>query len=259
MGKLEYQDIPIEAALKEFVINTNNQTINTALPGIIESYDSTTRKATVTPQIIRKYTDGTELEYKPITGVPVVFFGVNNAGIRLPESEYKGQTCLLIFCQRSIDFWLSKNEKTIPGNTNKFDISDAVAIIGLNSFKNTDDGGDDLQIFAHGNEINIKSDGDIEIKGGNTITVKSNGDIEIGSSNLEKLINENFKSVFDNHVHNYTDVSAASGSVIGTTSTPANLTGLLPPPAATLPAVPPTGFNGVEIPANAITSKVSAQ
>ena len=176
--------------------------LHTCMPGKIESYDSSTRKALVKPQLKKKYIDDTEIELDPIDGVPVIFLGAGDSGLRLPENQVIGQTCLLIFSERSLDNWLLNGEVGAPGTNSKFDLTDAIAIIGLNSFNDTDAGGNDLVIFYGNNKITLKEEnGDIEINGGNKITIKSNGDIEIGSTALRALISDDLIALYNAHVH----------------------------------------------------------
>jgi len=177
--------------------------LHTSLPGRITKYDSATRKATVLPLIKKKFLDGEELQFEPISDVPVMFYGVGESGIRLPESQFVGQTVLLIFAERSLDYWLStqSTEPIIPGNTRKFSLTDAIALLSVNKFTDGDDGGDNLELFWGNNAVRIKKNGDIEIDGGNKITIKSNGDIEIGSTALRKLITDDLIALYNAHTH----------------------------------------------------------
>lgn len=173
------------AVFKNAVINIVSDFLHTCMPAIIEEYDSSKRKAKVVPHLKKKYLNGSEFEYKPIDNVPVMFFGAGSAGLRLPEDDIKGQTCLLIFCERSLDFWKAKGDVTIPGNTNSFSTTDAIAIVGLNSFNNTDDGGNDLQLFAHGSTITIKEDQSILVANDNgSYELKANGQFAVNGTKL---------------------------------------------------------------------------
>ncbi|MCP4709918.1 MAG: hypothetical protein GY869_14945 [Planctomycetes bacterium] len=102
----------------------------------------------------------------------------------------------------------------------------------------------------NGNKIYLKADGTIVVDG---------DQIELGTSSLKKLVNEEFKDMFNNHVHNYIDIPPSATPVIGMTSTPANAVGLGAPPVASLPAVPPTGAFPVEMGDGEMTSKTKAE
>lgn len=112
--------------------------IHTALPGRIESYDPTTQKADVKPLIKSENVleDGT-IEYLPIPvipNVPVAFPGGNGFMVTFPLT--KGDTCLIIFSEASLDTWLSKGGDVEPSVATRHDFSDAVIYPGLKSFKN---------------------------------------------------------------------------------------------------------------------------
>ena len=185
MSHDQSQNISMPEAIRTAFLSMMADLLHTCMPGIIEEYDATERKAKVTPQLKRKYLDDSELIYKPIDNVPVMFFGAGSAGLRLPEDDIKGQTCLLIFCERSLDYWKSKGELTVPGDNRKFSTSDGIAIVGLNSFNNKDDGGNDLQLFAHGSTITIKDDQSVVVANDSgSYELKANGQFDVNSGNL---------------------------------------------------------------------------
>lgn len=208
------------------------------MPGRIEKYDSKTRKATVLPLIKKKYLDGKIIPFKPIEEVPVMFYGVNAAGLRLPESEFTGQTVTLIFAERSLDFWLEKGTETEPGLRRKFDLTDAIAILSLNSFNNEDQGGDNLELFFKDGIVRIRPD----------------GIIEIGKDDFLRLINENFKIIYERHKHNITTLPAGG---TGVTSVPVDALSLTPVIDPGAPG-PPITFASV-ISDDEMTNKVKAE
>jgi len=230
--------------------------VNTALPGIVDKQIDSYR-VQVTPAINRKYTDGEELKYKPIVNVPLVLPRTSKAVIRLPQLQ-QGDTVLLIFSQKAMDSWLNsiKGEQTASSDPRRFDVTDAIAIPGLYPFKvNTPEPKNlnDLEIIYEDSIISMKENGDIQLTSGNVLTIKTTGEIEIGEQSLKKLLNESFKDVFNNHVHNF--IAAPSGTF--STSTPASviLTSLPPP-------FPPGGAlatYGSAITNSELTSKVKAQ
>jgi len=208
--------------------------INTCLPGRVETYDYKTQKATVTPLIKKKYKDGTVSPMPIISAVPVIFPRTKTSMIHFPLVQ--GDGVLLVFSQRSLETWLFKGGESEPGDPRKFDLTDAIAIPGLWDFtaatlaENNDD-----FIIVHNSE---------------KIIIKKDGNIEIGANSLKKLVNEEFKTLFNNHVHNCIGPVSAV-----TTSTPASLTGLLPPPVP----VPGLPFNGTELNDSQLTVKTKAE
>jgi len=255
---MSLQDSPTLSELMRTIFTTLlSDQLHTVLPGIITEYDSKTRKATVQPQVDQKFLDGEKLQYQPIVEIPVISMQVGNAGLRLPESQYVDQTCVLIFSERSLDNWLLQDGAEAPNDPRKFDITDGICIVGLHRFINEDEGGNDLNLEYNDTKITIRASGDIELDGGNKIIVKANGDIELGTSGLRKLVSDSFQPIFHGHRHNYID---GVGIGVGNTSTPCSLVpNLITLPVAILPSVPPTGLLGLEIPTTALTTKVSAQ
>lgn len=213
--------------------------IHTAVPGRIEKYDSGSQKAEVKPLIKRSYTDGTSLSLPVIPNVPVIMPRTATFSLTFPVAA--GDLVLLIFCERSLDRWLSNGGEVEPGDDKKHDLSDAIAIPGLYPFTETSPGnGEDV-------EIKFKDQG---------IIIKSNGDIEVGSSSLKKLVNEEFQSVFNDHVHNVS-TSGSAAAQLGVTSSPAASVGTAP---VSVPAVPgSTSLFADQLTDSQLTTKVSAE
>lgn len=172
----------------------------TCLPGRIESYDYSTRKATVKPLIKKTLLDETVEELPVITEVPVVFPMSKLSGMSFPLN--RGDGVLLVFSQRSLERWANTGEDSEPGDPRKYDMTDAIAVVGLFSFKqnNLASNNDDLEIHHKGQKI----------------TLKSNGDIEIGNGTLEKLVTEIMFSKFNDHTHLYIPGPGTGTIVSGT-------------------------------------------
>lgn len=117
----------------EGLIEARLRDVRVAVPAQVVSYDRTIQAASVQPLIQDGYTkeDGTRgVETMPqIPRVPVMF----------PGDRYdlvKGDTVLLIISHASLDKWKSKGGVTDPLTDRHHDMSDAMAIPGLNDFKN---------------------------------------------------------------------------------------------------------------------------
>lgn len=186
--------------------------VNTCLPGRIEAYEHTEQRADVKPLVSKRFSDGSVLELPVITDVPVVWPRTSQGGITFPLQ--RGDGCLLVFAQRSLDVWSSEGGVVDPRDTRKFDLTDAIAIPGLYPFK--DKGPAD-------------NSSDLLIKFGNgTIRMKSDGDIEIGEGELRKLIDDRLISAFNSHIH-----SGGTLPPSGTTGVPTVLIGN--PPIGLIP------------------------
>lgn len=178
-------------------IDSDRSMLNVSIPAVIESYNPSTQKCTCTPLINHNRLDGSSKAYPTINEVPVQFPASNTSCLTFPIN--KGDTVLLIFSQRSLDFWLSSTSTELvdPKDFRKHDLSDAIAIPGLFSFPRaindplkhtlTHNTGD--LVVAHNintaneSEVRIKDDGTIRISAGesNTITMSLNGDIAIST------------------------------------------------------------------------------
>lgn len=82
--------------------------INTAIPGVVVDFDSSTQTCTVTPAIkARVNVDGVteDVALPDLHNVPLVFPFAVTAGFALTLPVRPGDPCLLIFSQRCIDNW----------------------------------------------------------------------------------------------------------------------------------------------------------
>ena len=110
-------------------IDSKIAAIHTCMPGIIQSYDPAKQLADVTPAIKRKYVSGDVKELPVLSQIPVMF--ARTATGFLHFEPKKGDSCLLLFCERSIDIWRSKGGIVDPADARKHNLSDAVALLGL--------------------------------------------------------------------------------------------------------------------------------
>lgn len=147
--------------------------VNTSLPGIVVEYDASTNKATIQPALNKAYLSGA-MAMPILENVPVMFPGGSGFYVTFPI--VKGDYVLLIFCQRSLDLWLSVGGQVTPNDPRKFDISDAIAIPGLQPF--TGDfsaiSSTDFEINFGGSKISISPSGAIQIKTDSTVAIGSN-------------------------------------------------------------------------------------
>jgi len=222
------------------ILDSKLANLNIALPGRIETYDYKTQKATVKPLIIRKFKDGNVQSLPVLVNVPIIFPRTRKSGVTFPIN--KGDGVLLIFCHRSLERWYSSGDEVEPGDSRKFDLSDSVAIPGLFSFA-------DSNIASNNTDVEIQNDGQ-------KITITSDGDIKLGIGSLKKLVNDTFKTMFNNHVHNVS-VAGTPAAQTGITSSPVKSVGTDPILA---PPIPTTLYTiGEALGDNELTDKVIAQ
>jgi hypothetical protein len=177
------------------VVDFKLNNLHTALPGSIISYDYTKQKAVIQPLLNKAWTDSTiEVPSVPyqmpiLNNVPVIFPRSGGASLTFPVSA--GDTCLLIFIERSTDLWKTQGGQVTPDDNRKFDLSDAVAIMGLFPFTETSqaDNNSDVKLTYAGSTIRIKSSGEIVLQTDSTIA--------IGTTSVEliKTLTDLFTSV----------------------------------------------------------------
>lgn len=145
--------------------------VHTALPGQIVSYDYTTQKAVIQPCLKKRYLDGTTQEMPILNNVPVIFPRAGEASLTFPVVP--GDTCLLLFIERSTDLWKSVGGVVAPNDPRKFDLSDAVAIMGLMPFteNSLSDNNEDVLLTYKGSNIRIKASGDIQIETASKVAI----------------------------------------------------------------------------------------
>jgi hypothetical protein len=136
--------MPTDADAIVAYVNDALRRVNTVLPGQIDSYDPASGKASVRPLLREKYADGDVLELPVIDNVPLVFPRTGEASISLPVA--RGDGVLLLFCQRSMDTWLSSGGVANPDDIRMHSLSDAIAIPGLVPFSVGGSGTTDLVI-----------------------------------------------------------------------------------------------------------------
>ncbi len=160
-------------------INNVISNVHTAMPGIIVEYDHTTSSAKVQPVLNKNYTSG-EMPLPILEKVPVMFAsGGSNFNITFPINI--GDYVLLIFCERSIDLWKSVGGQVTPTDPRKFNLSDAIAIPGLQPFTGnfSNNNNEDFVISFAGSEVRIKANGNV--------IVKTSAKLAIGSTATEIL------------------------------------------------------------------------
>ena len=103
---------------------------HTCLPGKIESVDTASGTVDVQPLLKRKYIFDDEAVSLPvITSVPIVYPRFGESQIKFPIK--KGDNCLLLFVERSIDIWFGRGGEVDPLDKRKGHLSDAICLPGL--------------------------------------------------------------------------------------------------------------------------------
>lgn len=194
----------IEKIVRNALLDTN-----VAIPGIIQKFTPDLQEVEVELVVKREIVEPTDdvkteiiREALPVLiQVPVVQMQGGRFFLTTPIKP--GDEALVIFSQRDMDRWYTSARTSDPNSYRQHDLSDAIAIVGLNSkpkkivnYNNSDielrdetgdtririTPDDDIYIEA-ANDLNILVENDATIEVGNnaTIDVIANADITVGA------------------------------------------------------------------------------
>lgn len=139
------------------------ESIHTAVPGTIVSYDPSKGQATVKPQMKFKTRGGKIIDYPQISGVPVVFQQHMGQKATIGFPVKPGDGCTLIISEQSLDYWMYGQD---TGTNLKFDLTNAIAIPGLfvkaNTVVSEACAQDAIIVDVSGTRLTVKSDGLIQ-------------------------------------------------------------------------------------------------
>ena len=145
--------------------------IDTCLPGVVESYNPTTKRARVKPALRLLTTEGLSIEQAAIVNVPVLFpsFG----GFTILGSLKPDDAVLLQFSQRGLSKFKQGFGVADPDDTSFFSRQDAVAIPG----------------FGAMSVVPMTQDGiSIQTEDGTQSIVVENGKIKITSATMVEVV-----------------------------------------------------------------------
>ena len=115
------------------LVDRRTRLMHTSFPATVQSYDETKQTATLQPVVARRYrlSDG-EVYTEPmpvIAEVPILFPSGGGMSITWPLSA--GDPVTVVIAERSLAEWKANAKAaTTPGDTRRFDLSDAVAYPG---------------------------------------------------------------------------------------------------------------------------------
>lgn len=125
--------------------------------GKIEKVTPAEQTVEVTLQIRRPATDGTSSAIPLLVDVPYFVLQGGGAYIDMPISP--GDYCIVLFNDRDIDVWWSTANMADPATSRKHDLSDGIAIVGLNpKTAPLEMAGTSLGLIAADKKVRIKND-----------------------------------------------------------------------------------------------------
>lgn len=201
-------------------IDSRLKDLHTSMPAIIESFDAATQIATVQPAIKRifKTNEGdTELltpsELPILINVPVQF--PRGGGFSLTFPVAKGDECLLVFAERSIDNWHKNGGVQNPGAKRFHSLSDATAFVGISSLVNKVPNYDPTNVQLKKDDHSV------------FITMKANADLDThtdGNTNIDADVDVNITADGDVNVTAIGDINGTCVNANITASTKATVT-----------------------------------
>ena len=177
------------------VLRDWSKDLHTAIPGIVDTYDASSRRARIRPALRMVMSgevigeDGAELERALAVNVPVLFPAGGGYTMLLPLRA--GDRGMMIFSERGLTEFKRTGELSTPDIARFFDQSDAVFIpadFGHPAATPASTSGLCLQTHNGESAIILESD---------TITLKTSGTVVIESAGLT----HNVTDVGDSHTH----------------------------------------------------------
>jgi hypothetical protein len=147
----------------------------TAIPGIIQSYDSSTQTCTIQPSI-KAQTEDITTGVKAWVNLPVlvdcpVYFPAGG-GFALTFPIVKGDEALVVFSSRCIDNWWASGQVQNQAILRMHDLSDGFVFVGFNSqpkvMPNISTTGVEIRSLDGATSISLEQNGAVNIKGATT-------------------------------------------------------------------------------------------
>ena len=158
----------------EDMISNGIAGIHTACPATIVSFDAGTCVASVKPTMTYYKSDGTTLDYPVIIGVPVFMPKAGSSQITYPVKA--GDSCLLVFAERSIDEWMGKGNSD-NHDPRRYDLTDAFCFVGMCPSQSIS--ADNVEIINGGTKISLTPSNTINVVGNINVqgTIICTGDV----------------------------------------------------------------------------------
>lgn len=128
---LTRQELEQEEAL-EHSIDTMLYKLRTGQPGIVIAFNSDNNTVQVQPCLQGKLRGKPASSLPPVLDVPVMFYGAGDYVIT--NKPKAGDVCYLVASDRSLSRWKIAGGVVDPGERRRHDLTDSVAMFGLNSF-----------------------------------------------------------------------------------------------------------------------------
>ncbi len=200
MNQLERHDDFL--ATMKVALNSQQTSVWTALPGIIEDFDPVRMTCTVQPAIDSQVRDESGIvrsQPRPLlSDCPVQFPAGGGCSLTFPVE--KGDECLVVFASRCIDSWWQSGDIQGQAEVRMHDLSDGFALLGFRSQPRvihgisataaqlrTDDGAAFIEVNPTSHAITLTAPGGLTINGDVQINGKATttGDVKAGTISLQ--------------------------------------------------------------------------
>ncbi len=114
--------------------------INCISIGTVDSFDHSNQTVDLYINFLRVITSvggkapDTTLDYPILVKCPVVMLSGGDSSLTFPIT--KGDTCLVLFCDKDIDSWFTTGNIVAPNSQRVHDLNDAIALVGIRSMAN---------------------------------------------------------------------------------------------------------------------------
>ena len=221
--------------------------LQTAIPGIIQSFNATAMTCTVQPSIkaIVFARDGTSTDVALPLLVDCPVFFPSGGGCTLTFPIKVGDECLVIFSSRCIDAWWYSGGIQVQAEMRMHDLSDGFVFAGVRSQPRvlsgisasttqlrSDDGAAYVSVNPTTHEIDAITSGNIIATAGGNINITATGPVTVKApsiilqnlgANLKKICTDVFMTLYNGHTHNDPQGGASSTpnqqAIIGTHTT----------------------------------------
>ena len=158
---------------------TFKSTLNTAIVGKIVSFDAATITAEIQLGVSYKMADGTFEQVTNLLEVPIMVLQAGGFSMTFPVKA--GDECLVIFQQRDISTWIESGGPIQSVSNRQLDMSDAVAIVGIQSRDNRVQAYDteSFVIRSENATVFITPDGEISIDSRNELNIVADSGVNI--------------------------------------------------------------------------------
>lgn len=184
-------------------VNNRIKELHTSMPGIVQSFDAAKQTASVQPAIRRVFItrDGTDeilaaSDLPILINVPVQF--PRGGGFSLTFPVKKGDECLLVFAERSLDTWHKFGGVRDPGARRFHSLSDATAFVGISSLPNKVPSYDPVNTQLKKDDgtavLSINADSTINLTADSNINATSSADIVANCVNLNATASGNINA-----------------------------------------------------------------